>query len=218
VDYKRLKSRLLDGLDPQDLAAILRAAKEQRFCANSVIVHQAHRANKLFLLLNGRARYFFITEDGQKILLRWLVPGEITGVATLLSKPWQYHLSTEALTESRQLVWDWATLQQLTARFPALLHNALFIVEEYIDWYRVAHIALTCHTGHERCAFVLKSIARSVGQKVKGGIEVAITNEELANAAAITSFAASRFMSEWQRSGAIIKTRGKILVRSFDSL
>ena len=46
----------------------------------------------------------------------------------------------------------------------------------------------------------------------------AITNEELASAAAITLFAASRFMSEWQRSGAVVKTRGKILVRSFDCL
>jgi len=47
---------------------------------------------------------------------------------------------------------------------------------------------------------------------------LAITNEELANAAAITLFDASRFMSDWQRSGALAKTRGKVLLRSPDSL
>ena len=213
-----LKVPLLDGLDAQDVAAIVRAAKEQRFIANSVIVNQAHRANKLFLLLDGQARHFFITEDGQKILLRWLVPGDITGAAALLSKPWRYHFGTEALTESRLLVWDWASLQQLTSRYPAFLRNALFFLEDYFEWYLTAHVALTCRTARQRCAFVLTRIARTIGQKVSGGVEVAITNEELASAAAITLFATSRFMSEWQRSGAIVKTRGKILVRSLDSL
>jgi len=70
----------------------------------------------------------------------------------------------------------------------------------------------------KRCAFVLTSIGRAVGQEVAGGIELAITNEELANAAGITVFDASRFMSAWQRSGALAKTRGKILLRSPDSL
>ncbi len=87
-----------------------------------------------------------------------------------------------------------------------------------MDWYLTAHIALSCRTSRQRCAIVLQSIARAVGQKVAGGIEVSITNEELASAAAITLFAASRFMSEWQRTGAVVKTRGKILVRSLDSL
>jgi CRP/FNR family transcriptional regulator, nitrogen oxide reductase regulator len=213
-----LQSRLLDGLDAQDRATILEAGKEQQFAANSVIVNQAGRANELFLLLHGRARHFFLTEGGQKILLRWLVPGDITGGASLLSKPWRYQLSTEVLIESRLLVWDRDTLQQLMTRFPLLLSNALFIAENYLDWYLTSHITLTCHTARQRCSWVLRSITREIGKKVTGGIEVDITNEELAGAAAITVFEASRFMSEWQRSGAIVKTRGKILVRDLDFL
>ena len=212
------KSRLLDGLDAQDIGVILHAAKERRYVAGSLIASQAHRANKLFLLLDGQARHFYLTEDGQKVLLRWLVPGDITGAAALLPKPWRYHFSTEALSESRLLVWDWSALQKLTSCYPGFLRNALFITEDYMEWYLTAHIALSCRTARQRCAIVLRSIARAVGKKVAGGIEVSITNEELASAAAITLFAASRFMSEWQRSGAVVKTRGKILVRSFDFL
>jgi hypothetical protein len=51
-------------------------------------------------------------------------------------------------------------------------------------------------------------------KKTPGGIELRITNEELANAAAVTVFAVSKFMREWHRSGAVVKTRGKVLVRS----
>jgi CRP-like cAMP-binding protein len=53
---------------------------------------------------------------------------------------------------------------------------------------------------------------------VDEGIEVELTNEELADASATTLFAASRLVSDWRRSGAIAKKRGKILIRSLDCL
>jgi len=57
-----------------------------------------------------------------------------------------------------------------------------------------------------------------MGQKVSGGIEFDITNEELANAANITPYTTSRILSEWRRTGAIRKLRGKIVVRSTERL
>ena len=211
-------SRWLDGLGAEDIKAILRAAKEQRFSANSIVINQAHRAEHLFLLTHGHARHFFITEDGQKILLRWLVPGEITGAAALLLKPSRYLMGTEVVKDSRFLMWNRITLQRLTARYPRLLLNLVSIAEVYLDWYLTAHLALTCDSARKRCASVLTNIGRAAGQEVAGGIELAVTNEELASAAAITLFDASRFINDWQRSGALTKTRGKILLRSPDSL
>lgn len=216
---KPLPSQLLDGLDAKDLTAILRAAKEQRFSANSVVVNQGDSAEHLFLLTHGHARHFFITESGQKILLRWLVPGDITGGATLLSKPSRYLMGTEVVKDSRFLMWNRITLQRLTTHYPRLLQNVLSIAQVYLDWYLTAHIALTCDSARKRCASVLTNVGRTVGHEVTGGgIELAITNEELASAAAITVYDASRFINDWQRSGVLAKTRGKVLVRSLDSL
>jgi CRP-like cAMP-binding protein len=89
---------------------------------------------------------------------------------------------------------------------------------EYLSWYVAAHAALTSQTARERLASVLFGLAKSVGQKVSGGVELDVTNEELANSANITQYTASRFMSEWQRSGAIRKRRGKIVLRSPERL
>jgi CRP-like cAMP-binding protein len=121
---KPLTSRLLDGLDAEDLSAILRAAKVQRFSAKSVVVNQAAAAKHLFLLTHGHARHFFITDDGEKILLRWLVPGDITGAATLLSKPSRYQMGTEVPRDSRFLVWDRITVGHLTNRYPCAFGEA----------------------------------------------------------------------------------------------
>ena len=213
-----IQSRLLGGLDAQELRDILGAARELRLPAGSVIFDQTHSAERMFLLTYGRARHFLNTHDGKRILLHWLVPGDITGGRALMTHPIHYLLSAETLKDSRFMVWDQATLHRLTTRYPELLRNVLLIADDYLRWFLTAHTALTCFTARRRCAAVLTSIAMTIGQQVEKGIEVEITNEELADASATTLFEASRFLSNWRRVGIIQKKRGRILVRSMDLL
>ena len=213
-----LKSRFLEGLAPRDLEIIRAAATERRFLANSVITNQENPAAHLFLLASGRARYFFITPEGQKTLLLWLTPGEIIGGAAFLSTPAKYFLSTETVKNSSVLVWDRATIRGLAAKHPRLLENALLMASDYLAWYLADHVALTCHTARQRLAQVMIRLAGVIGQKVPGGVEFDATNEELASAANITPFTASRLISEWQMKRAVAKRRGKILLRSPERL
>jgi CRP-like cAMP-binding protein len=213
-----LKSRFLEGLAPHDLKVILAAATERRFPANSVIVKQGEPADHLFLLTKGRARLFYMTEEGDKTLLVWLTPGKIFGGGAFLSRPSLYLVSTEAEKESWALVWDRATLQGLAAQYPRLVQNALLLASEYLAWHLVDHLSLTCHTARQRLARLLISLAGVIGQKVPGGIELDATNEELASASNIGIFTVSRLLSEWQRKHAVEKRRGKILIRSLERL
>jgi CRP-like cAMP-binding protein len=57
-----------------------------------------------------------------------------------------------------------------------------------------------------------------MGQRVAGGVELDVRNEELANEANVTIFTASRILNEWQSKGILAKTRGKVLLRSPDVL
>jgi CRP-like cAMP-binding protein len=61
---------------------------------------------------------------------------------------------------------------------------------------------------------VLVSLANGIGKKRTEGIHLEITNEQLANTANITIFTVSRLLSEWQRRGALAKSRGQIILRS----
>ena len=213
-----LKSRFLEGIGPLDLKVILAAAKPRQFKANSVIVSQGNPADYLYLLTKGRARYFFMTEDGRKLLLLWLTPGEVFGGAALLSAPSVYIASTETIKDSHVLVWDSSTIRGLAARCPRLLENALLTASDYLAWYVAAHVALTSHSARRRLGGVVICLAKLIGQKVPGGLEFDATNEELANAANITQFTASRLLSEWQRNRAVLKRRGKILLCSPEKL
>ena len=209
-----LRSRFLEGLSPADLEVVLTVATQRRLLANSVVTNQGDSASHFFLLAKGRARFFYVTEGGRRILLHWLAPGQIFGGMALLPTPCPYLVSTEMVKDSLVLVWSRAIIQDLVARYPRLAVNALSTASEYLAFCVATNVALTCHNARERLAEVLVNLTRAIGQEVQGGVELDVTNEELANAANITPFTASRILSEWQRNGALVKSRGKLLLRS----
>ena len=208
-----LRSQFFAGLPPADLKTIVATATQRRFAANSVITNHDHPAGHLFLLTRGLARYFFVTEEGTKLLLQWLGPGETIGGRTLLSSRSSYLFSTETVTDSSVLVWDRPTIRGLVARYPRLMENALSTASDYMTWHLASYIGLACYTARQRIAQVLITLARAIGQGAPGGVALQITNEELANAANVTPFTVSRLMSEWQRDRALVKRRGKVLLR-----
>jgi CRP-like cAMP-binding protein len=207
-------AELLRGLNPEEERVILGAARVRRFSAKTVITHQGEPADNLLLLWKGRARCFFETVDGRKLIHIWMTPGHIFGGAALVSRPSVYLVSTEAVRDCVVLVWDGPAVRSLARRFPRLLENALSIAANYVSWYVVALATLTSQTARERLAGVLLGFISSIGQKVAGGIELDLTNEEVANSASITPYTTSRILSEWQKVGAIQKRRGKILLAS----
>jgi len=213
-----LKSRFLQGLLQPDIEAVLRTSRPRRFGTNSVVANQGDAADYFFLLTKGCARQFSITEDGRKVLLLWLAVGDVFGGLALWPEPCSYLLSTEVVKGSCLIVWHRSEIRNLMARYPRLEDNALSIALDYMAWFLASHMALISHTARQRLARVLTSLGRGVGRKVPGGIQLDITNEELANTANVTLFTASRLLSEWQRAGAVIKSRGSIVLRAPERL
>jgi CRP/FNR family transcriptional regulator, nitrogen oxide reductase regulator len=214
----QLKPRFLEGLSSPQVDSIVAAATKRRFVAHSVMAHEGYPADQLFLMIRGRARGFSTTPQGEKIPVFWFPPGEVCGGAAFLSKPVEYLVSTEAVTNSTALVWDRATIRFLSSEYPRLVENALLVAYDYFVMYRALHISATCHTARQRLAQVLGNLANGMGQTGTEGVELNVRNEELANEANITIFTASRLLSGWQREGILIKSRGKIVIRSPETL
>lgn len=218
VTESQLTSGLLEGLTPREQKVVLAAGRRHRFVGHSIVTHQETPADRLFLLTSGRARYFFVTPDGRKIPLFALVPGDSFGGAALLSRPSNYHVSTETVKDSCVWTWDRNTIRALAVKYPKLLENELSTGSDYLVWYVATHLALTCRSAQGRLAYVLFNLVRGIRQEDRHGRELDMTNQELAQAANLTEFTVSRLLSEWQRQGAIVKRRGKVLVRSYERL
>ena len=205
--------RFLDGVEAADVKTILGAGTLRLFSAKSVMISQGDPAGQLFLLLTGRARRFFLTHDGQKIVLLRVLAGDVFGEMAILDRPANYLVSTEAVTNSRALVWSRSTIRSLCERYPRLVHNSLASSVDYLIYYRAAHVSLICNSAPQRLARILANLAEGIGHEVPGGVEFDIRNEELANEANVSVFTASRLLSAWQREGILLKRRGKVVLR-----
>jgi CRP/FNR family transcriptional regulator, nitrogen oxide reductase regulator len=214
----KLAPQFFEGISPGDLSLILRAARLRRFQAHSIIAIEGHRAEKLFLILEGRACISITTPKGEKIVLFWISPGDISGARALLSRPLEYLASTETVTNGLALVWRRSDILALSRQHQPLLENALMIASDYMEVWRDLHFEASYHTATQRVARVLGSLAIGMGWKVAGGIELNITNEKLANQANVTIFTVSRLLSEWHRKGLLVKGRGRVILHSPEEL
>lgn len=79
---------------------------------------------------------------------------------------------------------------------PQIARNALLLASDFVSWQFTSYIGLASHTARQRVAQILVTLARTVGRETPGGVALHITNEDLANAANVTPFAASRLISE----------------------
>ncbi len=210
----QLRPRFLEGLPKADLDALLAVAKHRHFRTAFVIVHEGEPADRFFLLTSGRGRQFVTTDKGKKILVYWLTAGQMFGGVAILSSRVQYLASTEVLPDSCALMWERETIRELVSRHPLLLDNALSIAAtEHVAWSIATQISLTSDDARGRVAHLLTSLACGIGKTTAGGVELRITNEDVAAGANVTPFTASRILNEWQRAGALTKGRGKVVLR-----
>jgi CRP-like cAMP-binding protein len=209
-----LRPRFLSGLTDSDLRSVLSASKHARLSASSIVIHEGEAAERLFLLTSGHGRHFVLTRDGKKIPLHWLTPGQIFGAAAITSTPIDYLASTELLSDGCALIWSRPTIRRLVSKCPGLLDNALSIaVTEHLAWMLATQISLTSEDARGRIAHLLMSLATGIGIDTPDGIELQIKNEDLAAAANVTPFTASRALSRWQRAGVVTKKRGRLVLR-----
>jgi CRP-like cAMP-binding protein len=205
-------TQFVQGLAAHDVQTIMDAATARRMSPHKIIYEQGTSATEFYLLTKGHARYFTVTPDGRRILLHWLSEGDVLGVAAMLQSDSKYRVGAETVQECSLLVWQRQALLSLADRYPRVLHNLLSVGVGYLDLYIAAHSALVSETARERLGNVLSRLAPSIGREVADGIELKVTNEELASAANITPFTASRIVSEWQARNVITKRRGKIVL------
>ncbi len=209
-----LSPRIFAGLGRSELAEILAQARHQRFANPSVVIHEGDPAEHAYLLTSGQGVHFVQTDDGRKIIVYWLTAGQVFGGAALLASPWRYLASTEMHTAGCALVWPRRVIREFVVRHPVVLDNALSIaVTEHFAWQLSARISLASEEAAVRAASLLVSLACGIGKSVAGGIEVLVSNEEIAQATAVTPYTVSRLTAEWQRAGIITKKRGRIILR-----
>jgi CRP-like cAMP-binding protein len=183
-----------------------------------VILSAGDPASSLFLLTQGRAKYYRATRKGEEVVLWWLGPGDSFGIGTLLIMSWRYIATAQAVDDCEMLVWRRDVIRSLAAEHELLAQNALQIVLDSLAVYTDRLVGISTGTAEERLAHTLLQLIKQIGQVRPGGVELAIMNEDLASMANVSAFTASRQLKQWERQGIVKKQRGKVSVLSPESL
>jgi CRP/FNR family transcriptional regulator, nitrogen oxide reductase regulator len=208
------RSTFLDGLTPREIKTALTAAKQEEISPHQILQQEGDRAIRLWMLLTGRVVVYRLAYDGHKVFLRWGVPGDTFGLATILKSPERYVVTIEAVQEGSLLAWDPASSQTLILRCPNLNKALNGVVANYLDGLIDVVATNAFQTAERRLARVLVESARQLGRWTSQYVELDLTNEQLAEAAHMTVFTATRKLSKWQGMGLLTKRRGKIVLPS----
>lgn len=212
------KSTFLDALTAREIRAVLKVARSVRISPYEILQREGEPSNRLWLLKTGRVAVYRLTHDGNKLFLRWGAPGDAFGFSTVVRAPARYLVTIEAVQEGSILAWDLADCDALISRYPGLSKAVNRTVSQYLD--RLIDIFGMCQLQptEERLARVLVESAGQLGHSGPEGIEVDLKNEELALAAHVSFFTATRHLSKWRRSGLLKKYRGRIVLLSLFGL
>jgi CRP-like cAMP-binding protein len=212
------KSKLFAGLTGSALKEIFEAGRLRHIAPKTNVVLVGEKPSHLFLLQKGRARSYILTESGSEVVLLWVVPGGVVGLASLLPNPPSHLMSTITVTDCEFLVWDRDTVRRLVKAYPDLIENGLRLALHYLKGYVKRHVNIVTKNAESRLAQSLLQLASEAGVVQSSGIAIDITNEQLSSLADISPFTASRLLSRWDHEHWLTKERGRIILRDPEDL
>ena len=205
---------LFAGLNAEALDDILRDAHAARFPRNTAVFTQGGDAHAFFVLLHGHVRATKATPEGEQVLVRYVAPGEIFGVAAAIGLT-TYPATATAVVDSIVLVWPSAAWPRLTSAHPALAANAMQSLGGRLQDSHTRIIEMTTEQVERRVAHTLLRLVRQAGRKVEHGIEIdfPISRQDIAEMTGTTLHTVSQILSGWEQQGLVESGRQRIVVR-----
>lgn len=208
------KLPLFAGLAPAELDAILAEARSIRYPKNSAVFEEGGDAHSFFVLLHGHVRASKMTPAGQQVVVRYVTPGEIFGVALAIGLT-KYPATATAVDDSVALAWPSAAWPRLVAQHPALATNTLQTVGSRLQETHTRVVEMSTQQVERRVAHALLRLARQAGRKVEQGVEIdfPISRQDIAEMTGTTLHTVSRTLSAWESQGLIESGRQRVVLR-----
>jgi CRP-like cAMP-binding protein len=166
------------------------------------------------VLLHGHVRASKTTPAGQQVVVRYVGPGEVFGIAKAIGLT-KYPATATAVDESVALVWPSSAWPRLVAQHPPLASNALQTVGSRLQETHMRVVEMSTQQVERRVAHALLRLARQAGRKVEQGIEIdfPISRQDIAEMTGTTLHTVSRTLSGWESQGLVEGGRQRIVVR-----
>jgi CRP-like cAMP-binding protein len=209
----------LAGLSDEDREALAAAIARKRYRRGDIIMQKEEPGHALFIVERGAVRIYVPSAQGNDLILAVLGPGDFFGDLSLLDgRP--RSASASVSMETTLLMLERADFISLLTNRPTA---AMAVLEAVAGRLRetdemASDLAFLDVAG--RLAKRLLDLASAHGVERSGGIliDLAVTQEDLANMIGVTRESVNRNLSEFQSLGLISKIGRRIVIRDADGL
>ena len=210
---------LFNGFGPGQLDSVLSGARSVRYPKGSAVFEQDGEAHSFFLLLHGRLRVVRLTPDGQQVVVRFVNPGDIFGIAKAIGRD-TYPGTAIAAVDSVALLWPSSLWPELVAAHPALAVNTVQTMGARIQEAHTRVVEMSTEEVERRVAHALLRLANQAGHTVADGIEIAfpISRQDIAEMTGTTLHTVSRILSGWEQAGLVRSGRQRVVIREAHKL
>ncbi|MBB4198017.1 CRP-like cAMP-binding protein [Rhodoblastus sphagnicola] len=207
------------GLDAAALDDVLSHALPCRLPKGEAAFRQGEPAEKFFLLLHGRLRVTRLNAQGQQILVRFVNPDDLFGVAMAIQSP-VYPGTAEAAVDSLALAWPNSAWAGMIARHPTLAVNTMRALGARLQDSQQRILDLSTQKVEQRIAGAVLRLARQAGRPSEAGVKIdfPLSRQDLAEMTASTLYTVSRTLSAWEAFGLVEAGRQSLTVRDAPGL
>jgi CRP-like cAMP-binding protein len=193
---------IFSSMSPGELDAVLATASTRRLPEGKTVFRQGNDAVEFFVMLQGRLKVVQATPDGQQVVVRYVNPGEMCGIAKAMQRT-TYPGTASAVVDSMALVWPSSEWEGLLARSPALASNVLALIARRLQEADARVRELSTEEVERRVAHALLRLAKQAGRKTEEGvlIDFPMTRQDIAEMTGTTLYTVSRVMSAWEARG-----------------
>jgi CRP/FNR family transcriptional regulator, nitrogen oxide reductase regulator len=206
-------------LDERALDDVLLGAHRRRVAKGDTVFQQDDEARAFFVLVEGRLKVTQTTADGQRVVVRFIGPGEIFGCVAVFGGA-RYPGTATAVADSRMIGWTRGATQLLMERHPQIAMQALGTVGGRLQETHARLREISTERVERRIAHALVRLAEQAGTRALGGIRIdfPISRQDVAEMTGTTLHSVSRVLCAWAAQGIVASGRQKITICDLQAL
>ncbi len=219
MDLSRLDPSLIaglppfQGLAPAELDRMIGQARSVRIARDQPVFDQEQDAHSFFLLLDGHVRVVKATPDGQEVIVRYISPGELMGIAHALGRT-TYPASAIAAVDCVVLAWPSHLWPEFAEAFPSFGANTYKTVGSRLQDAHTRVVEMSTEQVDQRVAHALLKLVGQTGRQTEDGllIDFPISRQDIAEMTGTTLHTVSRLLTAWEEKGLVKSGRQKVTV------
>ncbi|MDI9246726.1 fumarate/nitrate reduction transcriptional regulator Fnr [Marinobacter sp. CHS3-4] len=188
------------AVDPEDLYRLETAVNRgQKFNRGELVFKQRDRFKSCFVVQGGAVKTFIVTEDGEKQVTGFYLPGEMVALDSINTD--YYSCSAEALERSSLCEIPLDRFAEHTLRIPGLQHHFFQLMSQEIQKSQRMTVLLNRKTADERLATFLLSLSKRFGRRHMSATQfrLPMTRNDIANHLGLAVETVSRVLTRLQK-------------------